>query len=95
VTTSFLDYAIPPAEDLPDLDVAFIEIPCTTNPLGSKGAGEAGAIGSTPTIVSAVLDALSEYNVRDLGTPLTSQKIWKSIQEGRKGALTREAGRDR
>jgi aerobic carbon-monoxide dehydrogenase large subunit len=86
VTASFLDYAIPRAEDLPDLDVAFIEIPCTTNPLGSKGAGEAGTIGSVPTIVSAVLDALSEDRVRDLDTPLTSQKIWKSIQEGRKGA---------
>lgn len=88
VTASFLDYAMPRAHDLPDLDVAFIEIPCTTNPLGSKGAGEAGTIGSIPAIVSAVLDALSQDGVRDLDTPLTSQKVWKSIQQGRKGTLS-------
>ena len=77
---SFLDYALPRADDLPELDVEFTEIPCTTNPLGSKGAGEAGTMASTPAIVSAILDALAGDGVRDLDMPVTPEKIWNALR---------------
>ncbi|MGP0090243.1 MAG: xanthine dehydrogenase family protein molybdopterin-binding subunit [Xanthobacteraceae bacterium] len=81
---SLMDYALPRAGDLPELDVEFTEIPCTTNPLGSKGAGEAGAIASAPAIVNAVLDALAGDGVRDLDMPITSEKIWKALRTSRR-----------
>ena len=79
---SFMDYALPRAADLPDLEIAFTTIPCTTNPLGSKGAGEAGTLASLPAIVSAVLDALAADGVRDLETPITAERVWKSLRDG-------------
>jgi len=77
---SLMDYALPRADDLPALEVEFTEIPCTTNPLGSKGAGEAGTMASAPAIVSAILDALADDGVRDLEMPVTSERIWKALQ---------------
>jgi len=77
---SLLDYALPRADDLPGFEVEFTEIPCTTNPLGSKGAGEAGTMASAPAIVSAILDALAGDGVRDLDMPVTSEKIWNALQ---------------
>jgi len=81
---SFMDYALPRAADLPELDVAFTEIPCTTNPLGSKGAGEAGAIASAPAIVGAVVDALADDGVRDLDMPITPERIWNALRRTRR-----------
>jgi aerobic carbon-monoxide dehydrogenase large subunit len=78
---SFLDYALPRADDLPEFDVEFTEIPCTTNPLGTKGVGEVGAIASPPAIVNAVLDALAEDRVRNLDMPITAEQIWKALQK--------------
>lgn len=78
---SFMDYALPRADDLPELEVEFTEIPCTTNPLNSKGAGEAGAMASPPVIVNAVLDALAGDGVRDLDMPVTSERVWKALRK--------------
>ena len=77
---SLMDYALPRADDLPALEVEFTEIPCITNPLGSKGAGEAGTMASAPAIVSAILDALADDGVRDVEMPVTSERIWKALQ---------------
>jgi carbon-monoxide dehydrogenase large subunit len=73
---SFMDYAMPRAGDLPALDCAFHHVPCTTHPLGVKGAGEAGAVGAPAAVVNAVMNALG---VRHLDMPLTPQKVWTSI----------------
>jgi aerobic carbon-monoxide dehydrogenase large subunit len=72
---SFMDYAMPRAGDLPPLDCGFHHVPCTTNPLGVKGAGEAGAVGAPAAVVNAVANALG---VRHLDMPLTPEKIWTS-----------------
>ena len=75
LTGSFMDYAMPRAADLPALDCGFHHVPCTTNPLGVKGAGEAGAVGAPAAVVNAVVDALG---VRHLDMPLTAEKIWRA-----------------
>ncbi|HEV3009152.1 MAG TPA: xanthine dehydrogenase family protein molybdopterin-binding subunit [Burkholderiales bacterium] len=74
---SFMDYAIPRADDLPALDCGFSHVPCKTNPLGVKGAGEAGAVGAPAAVVNAVCNALG---VRHLDMPLTAEKIWRELQ---------------
>ena len=74
LTGSFMDYAMPRAGDLPRLDCRFHHVPCTTNPLGVKGAGEAGAVGAPAAVVNAVVDALG---VRHVDMPLTAEKIWR------------------
>ena len=79
-TGTYLDYAMPRADDLPNYEVDRNTTPCPHNPLGVKGCGEAGAIGSTPAVVNAVLDALRPLGVHDLEMPLTPQKVWAAIQ---------------
>jgi len=74
---SFMDYAMPRAGDLPALDCGFHHVPCKTNPLGVKGAGEAGAVGAPAAVVNAVVNALG---VRHLDMPLTAEKIWRELQ---------------
>jgi carbon-monoxide dehydrogenase large subunit len=76
---SFMDYALPRADDLPDIEVDFIEIPCGTNPLGVKGAGEAGAVGSPPAVINAIVDALTPVGVTHVDMPATPEKLWKAI----------------
>ncbi|MBO0709913.1 MAG: xanthine dehydrogenase family protein molybdopterin-binding subunit [Acetobacteraceae bacterium] len=76
---SFMDYALPRAGDLPDIEVAFVEVPCATNPLGVKGAGEAGAVGSPPAVINAILDALDEAGVRGIDMPATPERVWRAI----------------
>ena len=80
---SFMDYTMPRADDLPNFDVSTENTMCTHNPLGSKGCGEVGAIGSPPAVINAVVDALSEYGVRHLDMPATPAKIWAIIEAGR------------
>jgi carbon-monoxide dehydrogenase large subunit len=81
---SFLDYAIPRADDLVDFEGEFDESqPCTHNPLGAKGCGESGSIGAPAALVSAALDALSPLGVRDLEIPLTPHRIWQAIRDAR------------
>ena len=79
---SYMDYCMPRADDLPMIETGSQVTPCPHNPLGVKGAGEAGCIGSTPAVVNAVLDALWKggYTVRDIPMPLTSERVWKAMQ---------------
>jgi aerobic carbon-monoxide dehydrogenase large subunit len=85
VTASLLDYALPRADDVPALAFETANVPCRTNPLGVKGAGEAGAIGSCPAVMNAVLDALwRAYRVRHLDMPATPERVWAAIAEGRR-----------
>jgi len=79
---SFMDYALPRAADLPDIEVDLIEVPCLTNPLGVKGAGEAGAVGSPPAVINAIVDALSYAGVKSIDMPATPEKVWKALHMG-------------
>ena len=82
---SFTDYALPRADDMPDIAVEFVEVPCTTNPLGVKGAGEAGAVGSPPAVINAILDALAGDGVTGLDMPATSERVWQALRTARAG----------
>jgi len=78
---SFMDYALPRADDLPFLHSETDETqPCTHNPLGAKGCGEAGAIAAPAAIVGAVLDALSSLGVTDIDMPLTPERVWRAMR---------------
>jgi carbon-monoxide dehydrogenase large subunit len=77
---SFMDYTMPRADNIPPLSVATENTMCTHNPLGSKGCGEVGAIGSPPAVINAVVDALKDYGVRHLDMPATGAKLWSIIQ---------------
>ncbi|MBC7431984.1 MAG: molybdopterin-dependent oxidoreductase, partial [Rubritepida sp.] len=77
LSASFMDYALPRAEDLPDIEVDFIEVPCETNPLGVKGAGEAGAVGAPPAVVNALIHALA---VKQIDMPATPEVVWKALR---------------
>ncbi len=83
ITGSFMDYCMPRADNLPIIDFRTNIVPCTTNPMGVKGAGEAGAIGAPPAVVNAVIDALSEHGVTHLDMPLTPEKLWRAIHGAR------------
>ena len=76
---SFMDYALPRAADLPDIEVELVEVPCASNPLGVKGAGEAGAVGSPPAVINAIIDALRVDGVTHIDMPATPEKVWQAI----------------
>lgn len=78
-TGTFMDYAMPRADDFPMFETDRKTTPCPHNPLGVKGAGEAGAIGSTPAVVNAVMNATWHLGVRDLEMPLTPQRVWRAM----------------
>jgi carbon-monoxide dehydrogenase large subunit len=78
---SFMDYALPRADDIPPLDITFNGVATAANPLGVKGAGQAGAIAAPQALVSAVLDALAPLGVTHLDMPLTPQRVWRAIQQ--------------
>ncbi|HET8628096.1 MAG TPA: molybdopterin cofactor-binding domain-containing protein [Thermomicrobiales bacterium] len=80
VTGSLMDYAVPKAVDVPTYETAHTVTPSPVNPLGVKGIGEAGTIVSAPTVVNAVIDALSPLGIRHLDMPLTPEKIWRAMQ---------------
>jgi carbon-monoxide dehydrogenase large subunit len=88
LTGSLMNYALPRAADLPRLNLTRTETPTPVNPLGIKGIGEAGTIGSTPAVVNAVVDALAPFGVTHIDMPLTPQKIWLLCQE-KKAAVSR------
>jgi carbon-monoxide dehydrogenase large subunit len=73
---SFMDYAMPRADDVPSFDTGFRHVPSPTNPLGVKGAGEAGAVGAPAAVVNAIVDALG---VRHVDMPVTSEKLWRAL----------------
>jgi carbon-monoxide dehydrogenase large subunit len=84
LTGSLLDYCIPRADDLPDfVQVCDESTPCRINPLGAKGVGELGTVGGTPTIVNAVVDALRPFGVTNLEMPVTSERVWRALQQGK------------
>ncbi|QLH71279.1 xanthine dehydrogenase family protein molybdopterin-binding subunit [Rhodopseudomonas palustris] len=83
ITGSLQDYALPRAEDIPLMTVGDHPVPAKTNPLGTKGCGEAGCAGSLATIVNAALDALKDYGVTTLDMPLTPEKVWRAIHEAK------------
>jgi carbon-monoxide dehydrogenase large subunit len=80
VTASFQDYAMPHAHDFSDIEVDSNPVPTKTNPLGVKGAGEAGCVGALPAVVNALVDALSEFGVRHVPMPATPERIWRAMQ---------------
>ncbi|MDE2199130.1 MAG: xanthine dehydrogenase family protein molybdopterin-binding subunit [Rhodospirillales bacterium] len=80
---SFMDYTMPRADDLPSIDVDFIEVPCRSNPLGVKGAGEAGAVGSPPAVVNAIVDALSPLGITHVDMPATPERLWQAVATAR------------
>jgi carbon-monoxide dehydrogenase large subunit len=82
---SMLDYALPKASRFPTFELDETVTPSPVNPLGVKGIGEAGTIGSTPAVVNAVVDALSDYGVRHLDMPLTPQKVWRAMRSAKGG----------
>jgi carbon-monoxide dehydrogenase large subunit len=79
LTGSFQDYAMPRAEDFPDLVSELTEVPATTNPLGVKGAGEAGATGAPPAVIGAILDALKPLGIDRIDMPATPSRVWAAI----------------
>jgi carbon-monoxide dehydrogenase large subunit len=81
---SFMDYAMPRADDMPSFDVTFNGTPCTTNPLGVKGCGEAGAIAGFPAIANAISDALAPFDANGFDGPATPERVWRVIQRARK-----------
>jgi carbon-monoxide dehydrogenase large subunit len=82
VTGTFMDYALPRAADAAPISFETRNIPCTTNPLGVKGAGEAGAIGSCPAVVNAIIEGLNrEYGIDHIDMPATPERVWMAIRE--------------
>ena len=81
-TGNFMDYAIPAASEFPSFDRIAMETPTDRNPLGVKGIGEAGTIGSTPAVQNAVVDALKHLGVRHVDIPVTPMRVWRAIHEG-------------
>jgi carbon-monoxide dehydrogenase large subunit len=82
-TGSFMDYALPRAEDLPAINVLSHPVPATTNPLGAKGCGEAGCAGSLPAVMNAVVDAVAHLGIRHLNMPVTPERLWQAIAAAR------------
>jgi len=82
LTGSLMDYCLPRADDMPPIALTLVQdLPCTTNPLGAKGAGEAGCIGAPPAIINALLDALAPLGVRHLDMPATPERVWRAMRD--------------
>jgi carbon-monoxide dehydrogenase large subunit len=77
---SYMDYALPRAVDVPPIETGDHSVPCTTNPLGAKGCGEAGCAGSLPAVMNALVDALRPFGIRHIDMPATPEVIWRAIQ---------------
>jgi aerobic carbon-monoxide dehydrogenase large subunit len=86
LTSSFMDYAMPRASDLPSFHTGFIETPAPSNPLGVKGGSESGAIGAPAAIGNAVIDALWHLGVRDITLPITAETVWRTLKAAREQA---------
>jgi aerobic carbon-monoxide dehydrogenase large subunit len=84
ITATLMDYAVPKAGMLPHYELGSTVTPSPLNPLGVKGVGEAGTIGSTPCVVNAVLDALRPFGITQLDMPLRPEKIWRAIKAANK-----------
>jgi carbon-monoxide dehydrogenase large subunit len=83
LTTSLTDYAIPTIGEIPMIETVSMETPTPLNPLGAKGVGESGTIGSTPAVQNAVVDAVSHLGVRHIDMPMHPMRVWEAIRAGR------------
>jgi aerobic carbon-monoxide dehydrogenase large subunit len=93
LTGSYMDYALPRAVAAPSFVTEHHPVPCRTNPLGTKGCGEAGCAGALVSVMNAIVDALSEYGIRHIEMPATPQRVWEAIQDAkRSGGADRERG---
>jgi carbon-monoxide dehydrogenase large subunit len=81
LSASFMDYCLPRADDLPRFDTATLASRCTTNPLGVKGCGEAGAVAAFPAINNAIADALAAHGIGEVEEPISAQRIWRAIRQ--------------
>src|ERR1700694_2317595 len=93
-----MDYALPRADDLPPLDITLAELPTAVNPLGVKGAGQAGCIAAPQTIVNAILDTLAPLGIEHIDMPATPERVWRAIRSARQAdeqQRAREAGSGR
>lgn len=88
ISGSMMDYAVPTASMLPSFETARTVTPSPVNPLGVKGAGEAGTIASTPAVANAVMDALKPFGIKHLDMPLTASKVWQAMQLPKMAAQT-------
>jgi carbon-monoxide dehydrogenase large subunit len=86
VTSNFADYAFVSACELPSFELVAMETPTPVNPMGAKGIGESGTIGSTPAVQSAVIDALSHLGVRHIDMPATSERVWRAMSAAGEGS---------
>ncbi|MGN6095096.1 MAG: xanthine dehydrogenase family protein molybdopterin-binding subunit [Bosea sp. (in: a-proteobacteria)] len=84
LSATFMDYAMPRAMDLPAFELALVELPTGANPLGAKGAGQAGCIGAPQTVINAILDALRPLGVTHLDMPATPERVWRAIRDARR-----------
>jgi carbon-monoxide dehydrogenase large subunit len=80
---SYMDYALPRADNAPNFAIEDHPVPAKTNPLGVKGCGEAGCAGSLPSIMNAVLDALGTYGIKHIDMPATPERVWRAIQDAK------------
>jgi len=83
VTASFMDYAMPRASDMSTVEVKSNPVPTSTNPLGVKGAGEAGCVGALPAVANALADALSHVGIRHVDMPATPERLWRAMEEAK------------
>ncbi|MFO0997347.1 MAG: xanthine dehydrogenase family protein molybdopterin-binding subunit [Alphaproteobacteria bacterium] len=83
---SFMDYAIPRADEVPNFTTEFHEVPCAGNPLGVKGGGEGGTTGAPPAVLNAIIDALKAFGVRDFDMPATPSRVWAAIERARRAS---------
>jgi len=81
LTGSYMDYAMPHAHDLPSFKLEYAVTPCTHNPLGVKGCGEAGAIGAPAAVMNAVMDAMAAKGVKDMQMPASAARVWSALQQ--------------
>jgi carbon-monoxide dehydrogenase large subunit len=91
ISGSFMDYGMPRADTMPNVEAELEEVPCKTNPLGVKGIGESGTIGAPPTVINAVIDALSPLGVDRLDMPATPLRVWQAISRARADAPAQTA----
>ncbi|MBY0430938.1 MAG: molybdopterin-dependent oxidoreductase, partial [Rhodospirillales bacterium] len=82
---SLMDYGLPRAADMPSFRFAANEVPCRANPLGVKGAGEAGAIGAPPAVINAIVDALAPLGIRHIDMPATPHAVWRALRQAQAG----------
>jgi len=87
LTATLADYGMPSAAEFPSFEAAGTETPTPLNPLGAKGIGESGTVGSMPAVQNAVVDALGHLGVRHLDPPLTPERVWRAIRAAAEGTL--------